>query len=355
MTTCLLNHCSSHLPLTDSILLSSRPEQDSLTNVAVLARSVDYIGRDNVPQIVFYDAGVGTEGSGVDRIMGGATGVGIDLNIQQLYSFLAMNYDEGDEIYMFGFSRGSYTVRSLAGMMNEAGLLYRSELDYLKEAYDLYRDNEDVESERARNFRSKHSRRVPITLLACFDTVGALGIPKFAPFPFSLMSNTAKYRFHDTKLCEIVENAIHAVAIDEDMIPFEPTLMAPNDKVGSEQLSQKFLSGRHGGVGGGTHATEPLARNALKFVVEEMERRGLGLSIDKSVIPAEYTVTLEPSEPPKRFSLFGAVRWSMGTRPRKIASVDSLHPSALKMYKNLENWRPASLEPLKDEILKRAA
>lgn len=320
----------------------------------MLARSVKYSCPDNVPQIVFYDGGVGTEGSGVDRIMGGATGVGIDLNVQQLYTFLAMNYDEGDEIYMFGFSRGSYTVRSLVGMMNEAGLLYRSELDFIKEAYDLYRDNVDIESEVAQKFRKEHSRRVPITLLACFDTVGALGIPKFAPFPFSLISNTEKYRFHDTKLCETIENAIHAVSIDEDMIPFAPTLMAPHANVGSKQLTQKFLAGRHGGVGGGTETTEPLARNALKFVVEEMERRGLGLAVDKWAIPAEYTVDMYPSEPPRRFSLFGVVRSTMGTRPRTIASVDDLHPSACQMYKNLETWRPGSLEPLKDEILKRA-
>lgn len=121
---------------------------------------------DNIQQVLFYDSGVGTAGP-LDRIKGGGLGEGIDVNIQELYTFLAINYDPGDEIYMFGFSRGSYTVRSLAGLINESGLVRRSELQFVHEAYELYRANEDVESEEAVAFREAHGDRVPIKLLAC--------------------------------------------------------------------------------------------------------------------------------------------------------------------------------------------
>lgn len=326
------------------------PELECLTNVSLLAQSVQYSGPSGVPQIVFYDQGVGTEGNAVDKIQGGAMGTGIDLNIQQLYTFLVMNYNEGDEIYMFGFSRGSYTVRSLAGMIYESGLLYRNRLDYVKEAYDLYRENVDVESERAQKFRAQYGRRVPIKLLACFDTVGALGIPNYVPFPFSLMKNTGQYKFHNTTLSELIENAIHIVSIDEELVPFEPTLMSANPKIGEKQLTQVYFAGRHGGVGGGNARDEPLARNALRFMLEEMQKRGLKLDVDVSGLPDSYRTDVIPAGRASRLSLFGIVGMTMGLRSRKIASADMLHETVLEMYRKHESWRPASLEAFKEEL-----
>lgn len=169
---------------------------------------------EGIQQVVFYDSGVGTQGA-VDKIMGGGLGEGIDINIKELYTFLALNYDDGDEIYLFGFSRGSYTVRSLAGLMYESGLVRRDHIQYVHEAYELYRLNEDVESEKAVNFRQAHGERVPIKLMVCFDTVGSLGLPFDGP---SFMDRFSKerYQFHDTKLNPMIENAIHMLSIDED-------------------------------------------------------------------------------------------------------------------------------------------
>eukprot|EP00178_Gracilaria_changii_P013035 TRINITY_DN366_c0_g1_i1.p1 TRINITY_DN366_c0_g1~~TRINITY_DN366_c0_g1_i1.p1 ORF type:complete len:294 (+),score=63.87 TRINITY_DN366_c0_g1_i1:518-1399(+) len=281
---------------------------------------------------------------------GGAMGVGIDMNIKQLYTFIMLNYVEGDEIYLFGFSRGAYTVRSVAGMMYETGLLYRNKLDFVTEAYELYRDNKDVESDAAVKFRAEHGRRVPIKALVCFDTVGSLGIPAYAPFPFSLFSDAWRYAFHDTTLSELIENAIHVVSIDEEMVPFEPTLMTANPKRGDSQLTQVYMPGRHGGVGGGSKNNEPLARNALKFVVDEMKRRGLGLDVDARMVPDEYCVDCVPSKRPSRFSLFGLVGFTMGMRSRKIESFECLHEVVPRMYRSLP-WRPGALEPFKDKLL----
>lgn len=312
---------------------------------------MQYAGPSGVPQIVYYDEGVGTEGDQLDKITGGAMGDGIDLNIKQLYTFLVMNYIEGDEIYMFGFSRGAYTVRSLAGMMYEAGLLYRDKLDFVKEAYQLYRENVNVDSKRAQTFRAKHARRVPIKLLTCFDTVGALGIPDYVPFPFSLAKNHGQYAFHDQTLNECIENAIHVLSIDEELVPFEPTLMSASPKVGYKQLTQVYMAGRHGGIGGGNLRDEPLARNALKFVLEEMERRGLKLDVDDSGLPKEYRTDFMPGDRAPRLSMFGMVGLTMGLRSRVIESADMLHPTVPEMYRNLQQWRPGSLKPFKEQLI----
>ena len=162
---------------------------------------------------MFYDPGLGTAGGLSDRIMGGSVGDGIDRNIQQLYTFLALNYDEGDEIYMFGYSRGAYTVRSLAGLIYDAGLVRRDQVQWVAEAYQLYRDDVGPDSERAVAFRGAHGSRVPIKLVACFDTVGALGPPLGGILQ---RFNDSRYGFHDTVLGENIENGIHIMSIDED-------------------------------------------------------------------------------------------------------------------------------------------
>ena len=324
---------------------------DSTTNVCLLARSIKYIGDDGVPQLVFYDQGVGTEVGTLERIQGGAMGVGIDLNIQQLYTFLAMNYVDGDEIYLFGFSRGAYTVRSLAGMMNESGLLYRNKLEYVKEAYDLYRENDDLESEQAKKFRGDHSRRVPIKLLTCFDTVGALGIPKTAPFPVSMFRKEDRFKFHNTTLGDHVENAIHVVSIDENFVTFDATLMDPHESRGPSQVTQIYMAGNHSAIGGGNKNNEVLARNALKCVVEEMEKRNLGLDLDYALIPKQYCLTHAPSEKVPLLSMWGVIGALTGLSPRKIKSHEVIHHTAKEMYRMHKNWRPPSLEPLSKYIL----
>ncbi len=105
-----------------------------------LAQAVRPIASDKVPQIVFYDEGIGTDSN---KLLGGATGLGIDRNIEDAYRFLSLNYVAGDEIYLFGFSRGAYRVRSLAGMIYCSGLLSRPHVTRAHEAYELYR-NRDI-------------------------------------------------------------------------------------------------------------------------------------------------------------------------------------------------------------------
>lgn len=150
------------------------------SNILKLAKSLAPESDDGVHQVMYYDSGVGTGGA-VDRFFGGALGVGIDAKIKEIYIWLACNYAEGDEVYMFGFSRGSYTVRSLAGLMYNCGLVRQEEISFVDAAYEMYRERgQSPDEDVARDFRARHSirpnvgERVPITLLACFDTVSHL-------------------------------------------------------------------------------------------------------------------------------------------------------------------------------------
>ncbi len=104
------------------------------SNVVKLSRAVKPIGDDGTSQIVFYDTGVGTQDF-VDKLVGGATGVGLSQNIIQAYRFLVNNFHSSDQIFLFGFSRGAYTVRSLSGLIDRIGLLPKSQEYWFPEGY----------------------------------------------------------------------------------------------------------------------------------------------------------------------------------------------------------------------------
>src|SRR6185295_1224357 len=114
-----------------------------------------------------------------DKFVGGAFGAGLDLKIIDGYKFLAQNYEDGDEVYVVGFSRGAYTARSLVGMIRNCGLVKNKRLELgVGMAYGIYRTRDDgVDSKTARRFRSMFSREIKIKFVGVWDTVGALGIP----------------------------------------------------------------------------------------------------------------------------------------------------------------------------------
>jgi uncharacterized protein (DUF2235 family) len=244
----------------------------------------DYIvSRDaqNVPQIKYYDAGVGSEGSWITRLFNGATGKGIDENIQDIYKFIVWNYEQGadfsDEIFLFGFSRGAYTARSLVGMIRKCGILRKSNLNLLADAYQLYRDhNAAPDSEKAKAFRRENSYEVSrVKFIGVWDTVGALGIP----LNMFQRINKKKYAFYDTTLSSLVEHAYHAVSIDEQRKNFEPTLWKPSTNTTREFrqiLEQRWFAGVHSNVGGG-YPDEGLADIALKWMIDKAIDAGLAL------------------------------------------------------------------------------
>src|SRR5437879_4942411 len=163
------------------------------TNVTKVARAVRPRSRQGIDQIVFYHDGIGTRGV-TDKWTGGAFGHGMENNIRTLYRFIVYNYEPGDELYFFGFSRGAFTVRSLAGFLDKTGLIEKDDDYYVPEIYGCYEDNKGPGSpEWTRAFHNIQGTRPcpPITFVGVWDTVGALGAPGF----FGQIFNRNKYKY----------------------------------------------------------------------------------------------------------------------------------------------------------------
>jgi Uncharacterized alpha/beta hydrolase domain (DUF2235) len=129
---------------------------------------------------------------------------------------------------------------------------------------------------------------------------------------------------------------------------FKPTPMVANETVGPKQLTQLYFAGGHGGVGGGDTIEYPLSNFTLQFMVREMERRGLGLSIIKSRLP-QGTVDLPPTEK-KQSMLFNVISQITGDCVRGIDSHIQVHPSVAERYRKHPTWRPRALEKICDML-----
>lgn len=205
----------------------NRPEknlkEDVPTNVIRLARAVSPVAADGAPQQVFYDWGLG---SYHDEWRAGTTGSGIHKNIMDGYRYIVQNYSPGDELFLFGFSRGAYTVRSLCGLINNCGILKRPDARLIQKAFDHYKRQEDEyapEGTKSVAFRHRHAHPSKgVRFLGVFDTVGALGIP------FSWLGwLNVEDEFYDSKMGPNVRIARHALAIDERRYDFEATILQP--------------------------------------------------------------------------------------------------------------------------------
>jgi len=168
------------------------------TNVTKVAHAVRPRASNGTDQALFYHEGVGTAG-GLDRYTGGAFGEGIEANISELYRFLVYNYEPGDELYFFGFSRGAFTVRTLAGLMNKVGLVQKDDDYYVPELYACYEGSKGPGSPEW--IKAFHNTKVPrpcppIRFIGVWDTVGALGAPGF----LGQFLNKDKYKYHDVGL-----------------------------------------------------------------------------------------------------------------------------------------------------------
>lgn len=245
------------------------------TNVVKLAAAVQPSDAQGVPQIVYYHEGVGENGGIWDRLNGGAFGTGISRNIQDLYRFLCINYAPGDEVWLFGFSRGAYTARSLAGLIRNCGLLKREHLPRIGEAYALYRErgaDSSPGSERAQAFRTVYGwPEFGVHFIGVWDTVGALGIP-VTPLRFWTKS---LYEFHDVALSRTVRHAYQALALDEHRRPFVPAVWQRQAGAPATQvLEQAWFPGVHCNVGGG-YADAGLSDGALLWMWDRASRAGL--------------------------------------------------------------------------------
>jgi uncharacterized protein (DUF2235 family) len=242
---------------------------------------------ETADQRVYYSQGVGTKRG--ESARGGVTGWGIDDEIVEAYTWLIQNFDDGDEIFIFGFSRGAYTARSLSGLICKCGILGRGAPLSIEQLYARYRiyaaptirsliakplpQDASIEEQ----WLTKYSRPTKVKFVGVWDTVGSLGLPVA-----SAAGKVHKFRFLDTHLRLDNEYAFHALALDEHRHNFEPTFWTRTVQTGQasapdrpiEHVEQRWFVGAHANVGGG-YASDPLAQRPLKWLMDKAGALGL--------------------------------------------------------------------------------
>src|ERR1700733_9111188 len=270
--------------------------KDRGTNVFKIFEAIDLNGhRINPyldPQIAFYDDGVGTETFLPLKLLGGAFGFGLAKNVRNLYMDLVRVYDPGDRIYLFGFSRGAFTVRTLAGLIAKCGVLDRDKLpttDALRsavwKAYSIYRRSyrtwlgqllhshqRDLDAMQA--FKQTHSlpSDIRIHFIGVWDTVDAVG----GPFHSSDVINAVfhRFKFPDRKLSDQVEWAAQALSIDEARAAFQPVLWEAKPNI-----EQVWFAGVHSNVGGG-YPKQGMSLVTLDWIMQKAQEHDLRILSD---------------------------------------------------------------------------
>jgi uncharacterized protein (DUF2235 family) len=228
-----------------------------------------------VEQVAYYDPGVGTLGSSrswspwgqsLTKVLGLGFGLGLRENLGEAYSYLMSTYEDGDRIFIFGFSRGAYTARALCGMLLKLGLLRDGAQNLVPYAVSLY-TGDDVDWKQLGRFGGAMSRRgadgrmgVRVHYLGLWDTVKAAGLLR------------GGLRWPDTRQLPNVDRIRHAVAIDEKRRPFAEYLVHPVKKPPKNApprvLDEVWFAGVHSDVGG-TFPDHELSDIVLKWMVED--------------------------------------------------------------------------------------
>ncbi|MEO7149935.1 MAG: DUF2235 domain-containing protein [Rhodanobacteraceae bacterium] len=229
---------------------------ETQTNVERLWKLIAARDAQGREQICEYLAGVGVE-PGLGHLLGGAFGRGLADSVKEGYQWLAQHWREGDEVWLFGFSRGAYATRSVSGLVHKCGLLKpdangQVTSGMVDAAYAFYEKNTPYDDPQAIAFRAQHSREIGIHFIGVWETVGELGIPDVASwFPYARSS----YRFHDTELSGNVRNAYQALALDEHRADFAPTKWTSQPASATPiAVEQRWFIGAHSDVGGGEKA-----------------------------------------------------------------------------------------------------
>jgi hypothetical protein len=325
-----------------------------------------------MPQVALYHDGVGTEATRWFALLTGATGWGLSRNVKQLYGELARVYAPGDKIFLFGFSRGAFTVRTLAGLIHACGILdlsrYPTNAAFnrgVRDAYHEYRqlynswatrlfhETKKLTPERVGELRSRFSVRVPefddaasgpvIAFIGVWDTVDAVGLPIAA----AEFVNRVVYafKFPDRTLNLSVAHACHALALDEQRESFAPVLWNELKTEQPERIEQVWFSGVHSNVGGG-YPRQGMSLVALDWMMSKAELHGLRF------VPAErllyrYHADVDDKLYDSRAGIGVLYRW----QPRDVQRLceangvpPRIHRSVFeRIARNTEGYAPGSL------------
>lgn len=321
-------------------------------------------GADGLAQLVYYNPGVGTQFG--YRARGGIFGYGLDQVVIEAYEWLIENYEEGDQIFIFGFSRGAYTARSLAGLIAKCGLLDRGAPLGVREIYSRYRLGPEPSTLWALHAEQqagalgdltlqdrwmlKYSRLLPIELVGVWDTVGALGIPAFHISGIS----RSTFGFLHTGLRLPIQHAFHALAVDEHRAAFMPTLWtkretatAPDRPLTSAE--QRWFVGAHANIGGG-YDTDPLAQIPLRWMMAKASLLGLAF---RSVVALDGEAVTAPIGDSFATFMHGFYRLARLGRPyyrpidRSAAGEhnvnETIDASVFERWRRVPEYRPQNL------------
>jgi uncharacterized protein (DUF2235 family) len=343
------------------------------TNVFKLYEAVDQNGHrfddTAVQQVAIYHDGVGTESLKWVRIFGGVFGWGLSRNVKQLYGELARVYDRDDRILLFGFSRGAFTVRTLAGLVTSCGILdpsrYSTNYGFrraIRQAYRFYRRKYQTVFSRMlrgtvtiedKELRTRFSvgieafadpdRRI-IEFIGVWDTVDAVG----SPFGFADIINSMVYRFKfpDTTLSPEVAHACQALALDEPRQSFKPVMWCeePGD---ASRIEQVWFAGSHSNVGGG-YPRQGMSLVALDWMMRKAEAHGVRFLPQHRLLYQDGTDVDDKMYDP-RAGLGMFYRW----QPRNVAELCRRNNVAPKVHRtvfqriarNTEGYAPGSVPP----------
>ncbi len=313
---------------------------DNNTNVVKL---FSLIVKDPRKQIAFYDPGVGTFSAPgawtklaktYTKILGLAFSYGITKNIEDAYEYLMDKYEEGDNVYLFGFSRGAYTVRALAGMLYKCGLLQKGSNNLIPYTSRMYRKSKpDV----ADGFKKTFSRECKPHFVGVWDTVKSVGL--FIP-----------RKFPNTKLNPDVANGYHALSIDEQRSKFQPNLwdeVDPGQATNSDQtIEQVWFAGVHSDVGG-YYKEAGLSNIALKWMLSKAFHCGL-------IVDTKTIESIDGNHKDKLHNSLLPFFWIVGWWRRKIVDrekyeIPYIHESVYKRISECEDYKPSNV-PSKDEV-----
>jgi uncharacterized protein (DUF2235 family) len=275
-------------------------------------------------QIAYYDPGIGTfsvfgrtVGKALGMVLGQAFGYGLTENIEDAYGYLMDRYQPGDKVFLFGFSRGAYTVRALAGMLNKVGLLQKGSVNLIPYASDVYntRDNKKV----AEGFRKTYCHDCKPHFIGVWDTVGSLG------WWFGK-------KFFSTTLNKDVPHAYQAAAIDEKRKKFPISLWDESEVQPPQDVVQVWFAGVHCDVGG-WYTERGLSDIALIWMLENAEKHGLRLK-------PGWKENLAP-DPLGQLHESRAGLWKVW-RPahRKIPEGAKIHASVRVRMEAMKDYRP---------------
>lgn len=334
------------------------------TNVVKLYAILDRARND---QLAYYQPGIGTFSppgvwgkvkKWIVTRLDLATAWLLEDHVTDAYRFLMRYYQEGDQIFIFGFSRGSYTARAVAAMLYKAGLLTQGNEELLPFAWDIFKKKEDVAI--YRGFRKTFSREVKVHFLGLWDTVSSVGWawhPQYLQF---------------TANNPIVETVCHAVALDERRSYFVQNLWGHDPDLPTH-VEQMWFAGVHCDVGGGYVEPEAgLSKITLGWMIDHAETAGLFFNPQAraEVLPAQDTPAQSAARPDAQIheSLQGfwwiveflpkrtkdpaanfAVRWMIHAGRSRYVSADAkIHPSVLRRRELVPAYWPANLPPQPD-------